>query len=323
MQRAIVLICAGLAVAPALTQAQGAAGYPSKPIRIVVPYPPGGGTDTLARSLAQRLTANVGQQVIVDNRGGAGGTIGMEIAAKAPPDGYTIALALTAQLAVNPSLYKRLPYDPIKDFEPITLLARGAYVLLVHPSVPAKSVKELIELARAHPGSIDYGSAGNGSGGHLAGELFKGMAHVEMQHVPYKGGSQATLDLLAGNVDVGFEPYVTSKPYVDSGRLRALGVTAANRIPGVDIPTIAEAALPGYDAGVWYAFVAPARTPGAIVSKLNTELLRAAAHPDFRALLAKGAIEPIGSTPEELGKFMQTELVKWAKIVKGAGITID
>jgi tripartite-type tricarboxylate transporter receptor subunit TctC len=323
MHRGIVLICAALAVTPPLAQAQGAAGFPSKPIRVVVPYPPGGGTDTLARALARQLTANLGQQVIVDNRGGAGGTIGMEIAAKAPADGHTIALALTAQLAVNPSLYKHLPYDPSKDFEPITLLARGAYVLLVHPSVPAKSVKALIELARAQPGTIDYASAGNGSGGHLAGELFKSMANVKMQHVPYKGGSQATVDLLAGNVDVGFEPYVTSKPYVDSGRLRALGVTAANRIPGVDIPTIAEAALPGYDAGVWYAFVAPARTPGAIVSKLNTELLRAAAHPDFRALLAKGAIEPIGSTPEELGKFMQTELVKWAKIVKGAGITID
>ncbi|HZN23255.1 MAG TPA: tripartite tricarboxylate transporter substrate binding protein [Burkholderiales bacterium] len=323
MQYSAGLLCAALSIVPALAQAQTAASFPSKPMRLIVPYPPGGGSDTIARPLVQRLGDSVKQQVVVDNRGGAGGNIGMELAAKSPPDGHTIVFALTAQLAVNPALYKKLPYDPIRDFEPITLLATGPYILVVHPSLPVKSVNELIALARARPGQITYASSGNGSGGHLANELLNSMAKVKMLHIPYKGGGPALVDLIAGNVQVLFSTWASGRPHIESGRIRALAVSTSKRLSGVDLPTVAEVALPGYDAGVWYAFLAPAGTPKEIVSKLNTEILRAAAHPEFKALLERSAIEPIGSTPEELRKFMKSELVKWARVVKEANVHVD
>ena len=323
MRITIALVSAVLSLAAAGTQAQSAANFPSKPIRLVIPYPPGGGTDTIGRPLAQRLGENLKQQVIFDNRGGAGGNIGMEIVAKAPPDGHTIVFALTAQLAVNPSLFKKLPYDPIKDFEPITLLATGPYILLVHPSLPVKSMKELIALARSKPNQITYASSGNGSGAHLANELLDSMAHVKMVHIPYKGGGPALVDLLAGNVQVFFATYATSKPHIESGRVRPLAVSTAKRLTGVDIPTVAEAGLPGYDAGVWYAFLAPAGTPKDILSKLHDGIVRALNHPDIKAVLARAAIEPIGSSPEELTKFMKSEIVKWAKVVKEANVQVD
>ena len=323
MRITTALVGAVLSLAAVGAQAQSAANFPSKPIRLVIPYPPGGGTDTIGRPLAQRLGENLKQQVIFDNRGGAGGNIGMEIVAKAPPDGHTIVFALTAQLAVNPSLFKKLPYDPIKDFEPITLLATGPYILIVHPSLPVKSVKELIALARSKPNQITYASSGNGSGAHLANELLDSMAHVKMVHIPYKGGGPALVDLLAGNVQVLFATYAASKPHIESGRVRALAVSTAKRLTGVDIPTVAEAALPGYDAGVWYAFLAPAGTPKDIVSKLHSEIVRALNHPDIKAVLARAAIEPIGSSPEELTRFMKSEIVKWAKVVKEANVRVD
>jgi tripartite-type tricarboxylate transporter receptor subunit TctC len=315
----LALLCAGYVPA----HAQDASGFPSKPLRLVIPYPPGGGTDTIGRPFAQRLTESLKQQVIVDNRGGAGGNIGMELVAKSPPDGYTLVLALTAQLAVNPSLYKKLPYDPLKDFEPISLLASGPYLLIVHPSLPAKSVKELIALARARPGQINYASSGNGSGGHLAATLLESMANIRMQHIPYKGGGPALVDLLAGNVQVLFATYATSRAHIEAGRVRALGVSTAKRMSGVDIPTIAEAGLPGYDAGVWYAILAPAGTPRDVVGKLNSEILRALRSPEVKSLLEKANIETIGSTPEELTKFMKSEIEKWAKVVKAAKVQID
>ena len=318
-----VLLLAAMSAMSGLAYSQGAANFPSKPIRLVLPYPPGGGSDTIARPLAQRLGENLKQQIIIDNRGGAGGNIGMEIAAKSPPDGHTIVFALTAQLAVNPGLYKKLPYDPIKDFEPITLLATGPYILIVHPSLPVKSVKELIALARSAPNHITYASSGNGSGGHLAAELMNSMARIKMLHIPYKGGGPALVDLLAGQVQVLFATYAVSKPFIDSGRVRALGVSTEKRLSGVEIPTIAEAALPGYDAGVWYAFLAPAGTPRDIVGKLNAEILRALNHPEIKSFLAKSSIEPIGSTPEELTKFMKAEIAKWAKVVKDADVRVD
>ena len=323
MRITTALVGAVLSLAAAGAHAQSAASFPSKPIRLVIPYPPGGGTDTIGRPLAQRLGENLKQQIIFDNRGGAGGNIGMEIVAKAAPDGHTIVLALTAQLAVNPSLFKKLPYDPIKDFEPITLLATGPYILIVHPSLPVKSVKELIALARSKPNQITYASSGNGSGAHLASELLDSMAHVKMVHIPYKGGGPALVDLLAGNVQVLFATYAASKPHIESGRVRALAVSTAKRLTGVNIPTVAEAALPGYDAGVWYAFLAPAGTPKDIVSKLHNEIVRALNHPDIKAVLARAAIEPVGSSPEELTKFMKAEIVKWAKVVKEAHVQVD
>lgn len=317
-----LLMCVTLsAIAPA--HAQTGAGFPAKPVRLVIPYPPGGGTDTIGRPLAQRVGENLKQQMIVDNRGGAGGNIGMELVAKAPPDGYTLVLALTAQLAVNPALYKKLPYDPVKDFEPISLLATGPYILIVHPSLPARSLKELIALARARPGQLSYASSGNGSGGHLAAALLEMMAGIKMLHVPYKGGGPALVDLLAGNVQVLFNTYATSKPHIDSGRVRALAVSTAKRLTGVDIPTIAELGLPGYDAGVWYAVLAPAGTPRDIITKLNSEFVRGLASAEMKSLLAKAAIEPIGSTPEELAKFMKDEIAKWGKVVREAKVHVD
>jgi tripartite-type tricarboxylate transporter receptor subunit TctC len=316
-----ILMLALMCVASIDAYAQ--ASFPGKPIRLVVPYPPGGGTDTIGRPLAQRLTENLKQQVIVDNRGGAGGNIGMEVVAKSPPDGYTLVLALTAQLAVNPSLFKKLPYDPIKDFEPVSLLATGPYILVVHPSLPAKSVKELIALTRARPGQLSYASSGNGSGGHLAAALLESMANIKMLHVPYKGGGPALVDLLAGNVQVLFATYATSKSHIESGRVRPLGVSTAQRLSGVDIPTIAETGLPGYDAGVWYAVLAPAGTPREIVAKLNAEIVRALRAPEVKGLLDKANIEIIGSTPEELTKFMKSEIAKWAKVVKSANVQVD
>lgn len=310
-------------IAGTSAHAQTAAAYPAKPVRILVPYPPGGGTDTVGRPLAQRLTENLRQQFIVDNRGGAGGNIGMEMAAKAPPDGYTIVLALTAQLAVNPGLYKKLPYDPIRDFESITLLGTGPYTLLVHPSLPVKSVKELIALARAKPGQVIYGSAGNGSGAHLANELLNSMAGVKMVHVPYKGGGPALVDLIAGNLQVLFSTYLSSKAYIDAGRVRALGLTTSKRLSGVDIPTIAEAGVPGYDAGVWYALLAPAGTPRDLVAKLNGEIIKAASHPEMKTLLARAGIEPINSTPEELTIFMKNEIAKWGRVIRDAKVQVD
>jgi tripartite-type tricarboxylate transporter receptor subunit TctC len=308
----------------AASPASGQQGYPSKPIRMVLPYPPGGGSDTIGRPLAQKLTESLGQQVVVENRGGANGNIGMEHAARAAPDGYTIVLALTAQLAVNPGLYARVPYDPVKDFAPITLLGTGTYILVVHPSLPVKSVKQLVALAKAQPGQIAYSSSGNGSGGHLAAELLNSMAGIKMLHVPYKGGGPALMDLIAGQVQVLFSTQLASWPHIQSGRIRALAVSTARRPASIpDLPTVAEAGLPGYDAGVWYGILAPAGTPREIIARLNAELVRALNLPDYRKFLLSNGIEPIGSPPEQLGQYIKTELVKWAKVVKDAGVRVD
>ncbi len=315
------MIAAALA---AVTPGIHAQSYPNKPIRLVMPYPPGGGSDTIARPLAQRLAAGLGQQVIVDNRGGASGNIGMEAAARAAPDGYTIVMALNAQLAVNPSLFKKLPYDPIKDFAPITLMANGPYILVVHSSLPVKSVKEFVALARKRPGKIAYASSGNGSGGHLAAAMLGSMTGIKMLHVPYKGGGPALVDFLAGNVQMLFLPYATGKGHIESGRIRALAVSTAKR-PAVipDLPTMAEAGVPGYDSGVWYAMLAPAGTPREIVDRLNREIGAALKQPDYAKMLFDGAIDPVGSTPEELVRYISTEIVKYAKVIKEAGVQVD
>jgi tripartite-type tricarboxylate transporter receptor subunit TctC len=308
------------AVAHGIVWAQG---YPNRAIRIVLPYPPGGGTDVMARVLAQKLIENLGQQVFVDNRGGASGNIGMELVAKSPPDGYTVGFALTAQFAVNPSLYAKLPYNPVKDYAPITLLATAPYVLLTHPSLPVKSVKELIALANARPGQITVASAGNGSGAHLALELMKSGARVDMVHVPYKGAGPALPDMIAGHVQAGFTTWASCSLHVKTGRLRALGVTTVKRSPAIpDLPAIAET-LPGYDSPVWYGVVAPAGTPREIVMKLNQEILRVLKTPEFRERLVADAIEPIGTPPEQFGVYIRSELVKWSKVVKEAQVKVD
>lgn len=322
--KSIIVAFSVVLAAQGTAWAETAEGYPSKPVRLVLPYPPGGGTDTIARPLAQRLSEHMGQQVVVENRGGAGGNIGMEAAARAAPDGYTIVMALTAQLAVNPSLYRKLPYDPIKDFAPITLFAEGPYILVVHPSLPVKSVKELIALARARPNEITVASSGNGSGGHLAAELLKSMTGIRMVHVPYKGGGPALVALLSGEIQVLFSTYASGRGHIESGRIRALAVSTAKR-PAVipDLPTVAEAGVPGYDSGVWYALLAPAGTPRAIVARLNTEIVRVLNEPQYRKMLFNAAITPIGSTPEALARYIRKETAKWAKVVEESGARID
>ncbi len=306
-------------VTPALAQA-----FPGKSIRWILPYPPGGGSDTIARPFARKLSENIGQQVIVDNRGGAGGNIGMEAAARAAPDGYTVVMGLTAQLAVNPALFTKIPYDPIRDFEPIMLLANGGYLLVAHPSLPAKTVTDLIAIARKRPGELLYASSGNGSGGHLASELFNVMAGVRITHVPYKGGGQAMVDTVAGQTQLLFTPPISSAGHVESGRLRAIAISTTKRLSSMPkLPTIAESGVPGYDSGVWYAMLAPRGTPQNIIARLHEEFRKVLGDSAIRGFLTKSGVEPDGGTPDELSKYMRSELAKWAKVIKAANITVD
>ena len=313
-----VLTMALLASLPAAAQ-----GYPNKPIRLVLPYPPGGGTDVIARPLAQKLAEYLGQQVIVDNRGGANGNIGMEFVAKSPPDGYTLLFALNGQYAINPGLYPKLPYDPVKDYAPISLLANAPYLLVVHPSLPARSVPEFLALVKARPGQLAYSSSGSGSGAHLCSEMLRSLAHVEMTHVPYKGAGPAIPDLIAGQVQLSFVTYTASGPHIKSGRLRALGVTTVKRSPALpDLPAIAET-VPGYDYAVWYGLSAPAGTSGEVVARLNSEVLRVLGSADFRNRITLEAVAPIGSTPEEFVAFIRSEIVRWGKVVRDSGAKVD
>ena len=317
----VVLLCVAGVTAWQPAHAQP---YPAKPIRLIIPYPPGGGVDSIMRPFAQHLSARLGQQIIIDNRGGAGGSIAMETTARAAPDGYTIVAAVTAQLAINPALYRKLPYDPIEDFAPITWFADGAYILVVHPSLPVKSVKEFVELARKRPNEITYASAGNGSGGHLAGALLSSMTGIKILHVPYKGGGPGQVALLSGEVQANFEVWASSGGLIKDGRIRALGVTTARRPKAIpDIPTIAEEGVPGYGSGVWYALLAPAGTPRAIIDRLNRETLAVLNNPEYIKRLVEQGIEPVGSTPEELAQYIKRELDKWAKVVKDTGARID
>jgi tripartite-type tricarboxylate transporter receptor subunit TctC len=320
-----VMIAAMLAATSPYVAAQvgSAPAYPDKVIRVVVPYSPGAGADLHARALAQKLTENLGQTVIVDNRAGANGTLAMEFVAKSAPDGYTLVYALPAQFAVNPALYPRLPYDPVRDFDPIMLVVSTPLVLFTHPSVPVKSIRELITLAKARGGKLVLASAGNGSAGHLCLEMFKTMAGIDILHVPYKGAAPSMIDLIAGHAQLSFLAWSTAGGYVKTGRLRALGVTSAKRATALpDLPSISET-LPGYDITNWYGVAGPTGIQKAIVAKLNTEILRALAAPDLRQAFEKEAIEPIGSTPQQFGDYIKSEIVKWGNLVKSSGMRID
>jgi tripartite-type tricarboxylate transporter receptor subunit TctC len=310
---AITVVCSG-----ALAQS-----FPSRPIRLVVPYPPGGGTDIVARALAQKVGENIGYNVIVENRPGANGNIGMEAVARSAPDGYTLVYALFAQYAVNPHLYPKLPYDPLKDFAPVALIVRSPYILVAHPALPVKSLKELIALAGARRGQLAYASAGHGSGANLSGELLKIMAKVDLVHVPYKGAGPALVDLVAGQVPLSFATWSSAGPYAKAGRLHALAVTTAKRVSVLpDLPAISEM-LPGYEMSVWYGIAAPAGTPRDIVARLNTEFVRALDAPDFRQRIAVDANEAIGGTPEQFGDYIKSELARWGRLVKEMGIRIE
>jgi tripartite-type tricarboxylate transporter receptor subunit TctC len=305
--------------------AVAAQGYPSKPIRLVVPYPPGGPLDIMARAIGQKLTEAWSQPVVVDNRAGAGGNIGADLVAKSPADGYTLLMGAVATHAINPTLYGKIPYDPVKDFSPVALVAQVPNILVVNPSVPAKNVKELIELARARPGTLNFGSGSTGSTGHLAGELFNTMAGVKMVHIPYKGGAPAMADLLAGQVQLMFDNLANALPNVKAGRLRALAVTTRARSPAVpDLPTIAESGLPGFDLTTWFGVMVPDGTPPEIVTKLNAEIVRALNAKDMRERLEKmGAEVPSQNTPEHFAAFIRSEAAKYAKVVKDSGAKVE
>ncbi len=318
-----IIRVAALLAAVVFACATHAQEFPTKVVRIVVPFPAGGGTDILSRALAQKLTESWKHQVIVENRPGAGANIGAEAVAKAAPDGYTLLMASTIH-SINPSLYPNLTYDPLKDFTPITLVAETAQVLVVHPSVAASDLKEFIALAKSRPGQLNYSSAGNGSQPHLAAELFKTMTGTQLVHVPYKGAPPAMTDLIAGHVALSFATSPTAVPNVKSGKVRALGVSSTRRIPSLpDVPTIAEAGVPGYEASGFFGLVGPAGLAAPIVEKINAAVVAIIKDPAMRKTLGEQGFEPVTNTPAEHAAFMRNEVAKWAKVAKESGAKID
>ena len=300
-----------------------AGNYPSKPVRLILPFPPGGGTDTLARIVGQKLGEDLGQTIVMDNRPGAGANIGADIAAHSPPDGYTLLVGNIAH-TINVTLYRKLSYNFVQDFAPITRLAATPNILVVHPSVPAKSVQELIALAKSRPGQLNYASSGSGSSSHLAGELFKNMTGVDLVQIPYKGGGPAVTSLIAGEAEVGFTTAPSVLQHVKAGRLRALAVTSAKRSAAApDLPTIAESGVPGYDANTWYGVLAPRGTPAAIIARLHDALVKIMQAPDILSRIAVHGYEPETDTPKEFAVYIKSEIAKWGKVVKAAGIRAD
>jgi len=300
--------------------AQSAGAYPNRPIRVIVPSAPGGGTDYTARTIAQRLSESLGQSVIVDNRPGAAGNIGVELATKSTPDGYTIVMPITS-FAMNPHLYKKLPFDTLNDLTPITLASMVPLYLVVHPALPAKNVSELVTLAKTKVGQLSYANSGNGTSAHLAGELFKKMAGVDLVSIPYKGGGPAVLDLIAGRVQVYFSTIPAALGQVQAGRLRGLAVTSAKRVSLMpDVPTVAESGLPGYEIVGWFGLFAPTGTPKPVIDKLNKELNDVLRLPDTQKRFASQGLVPGGGTPEELGKFLRAEIAKWGALIKEIGL---
>ena len=308
----------------ALADPAAAQQYPARPVRMLIGFPPGGGTDIVGRIVAQKLSENLGQQIVPENRGGATGMIAAELAAKAAPDGYTVMMAHISAMSILPSLYPKLTYDVARDFAPITLAAIGPNLLVVHPSLPVKNTRELIALAKARPGQLYYASPGSGSVQHLSAELFKLQAKVDMVHVPYKGSGPSLVDLIAGHVQLDFDSVPVVIGPARQGRLRALGVTSAKRsalLP--DIPTISEAGVPGFDMSTWWGLVAPAAVNKAVVAKLHAEAIKVLALPEVRERLGSVGAEPGGNTPEQFGAFIRAETAKYARIIKEANIKID
>jgi tripartite-type tricarboxylate transporter receptor subunit TctC len=318
MKSILVLLLCALAI-PAHAQS-----YPNKPVRMIVPYPPGGGNDTFGRLFAAKLGERTGQPFLVENRPGAGTMIGTEAAAKSAPDGYTILLSSIATHALSPNLYSRVPYDPIKDFAPITLLGIAPTVLVINQELPAKSLQELISLAKGKPGALAYASGGNGTPPHINAEVFKAVAGVDLLHVAYKGGGPALTDLIAGRVHVMLDTAASAMPHVRGGKLRALALSAPKRSAEYpELPTFAEAGLPQYDTNAWYSMHAPAGTPAEIVRRLNRELVAILKDPEILARFKQLSTDPVGNSPEAFGAFVKVELEKYARIIKAAGIKLD
>ena len=312
------------ALAAALPVTAWAAAFPDKPLRMVVPFPPGGAADLMARGLAQHLGTQLGQQVIIDNRGGAGGTVAAELVARAPADGYTLLFGTMGTQAINPALYSKLRYDPLKDFAPIALTHTTPRVLVVGPSLQVKSVAELVALARSKKGQLSYGSAGNGSSSHLSGALFESMAGVDLMHVPYKGSAPLLTDLLAGRVDATFDSYPVYEDHIKAGRVRALAVTSRHRMGALpQTPTIAESGLAGYEVSNWLGLLAPAGTPRDVVTALHAAVGKAMANGDMKRQLTSLGIEPSSSSPEDFAALIRSEIPKWALIVKASGAQVE
>ena len=317
--RSVLAICLALCAFEASAQA-----YPAKPIRMIVPYAPGGTTDILARAVGQKLTASLGQPVIVDSRPGASGMIGADAAAKAAPDGYTLLMAYTAEIAIMPGLMKKMAYDVHRDLAPVTLGAVTPMVLVVHPSLPSRTVKEFVALARSRPRELPYASAGNGSPAHLAFEWMQRAASISITHVPYKGAGPALIDLMGGHVVIYFSGMPPAMPHVRSAKLRALAVSTAKRSPAApDIPTVAEAGIPGFDVPTWFGVLVPAATPKEIVTRLNGAIAQALTAPDVREQMAREGAETSPTSPEAFGAFIRAETVKFGKIIKDSGVTLQ
>jgi tripartite-type tricarboxylate transporter receptor subunit TctC len=327
MKRRANTLLARIAVAAALAAAAAGAlaqEFPVRPVKLVVPQSAGGGADILARTIGQKLSEAWGQSVVVDNRPGAAGIIGTEAVAKAPADGYTLLMGAISTHAINKSLYAKLPYDPVKDFAPVTLVATAPLLVVGHPSVPAGSTRELIALAKAKPGQLFFGSAGSGNSTHLAGELFKTMANVDLVHVPYKGATPAETDLIGGQVSVMFTSILSGLPHAKAGKMKALAVTSARRSSiAPDLPTVAETGLPGYDVNPWYGVFAPAGTPRDVVAKIHRDVVRALQLPDVKQRFATLGAEPVGNTTEQFAAFVDAEIAKWAKVVGDSGARAD
>jgi tripartite-type tricarboxylate transporter receptor subunit TctC len=322
MHRRTFLSTAALAAAPGLGLAQG--GYPSRPIRLVVGFAPGGSADMAARLVAVGLSAELGQPVIVDNRTGAGGNIGSEAVVRAAPDGYTLLMAAAAQIVINPALYPKMGFNPLKDLAPVSLVQNEHNLMVVHPSVPARNLKEFIAYAKANPDKVTFASPGNGSPAHLAGELMNQMAGLKMVHVPYRGTGPALSDLLAGNVTLAIDNMPPYLPQVKSGKLRALGVASPERAKAApDIPTIAEAGLPGYAVSAWKGLMAPAGTPRPVIDRLHAAVVKILAAPDVQKRMTEMGAEPVGDTPAQFGAFLQAESRKWSALVKSTGTVLE
>lgn len=314
-------IAAALSLAVSAHAAEDGAKYPSKAIRFIVPFPPGGGNDTIARLVGQQMAVSMGQQIMVDNRPGAAGALGAQLAATSPADGYTIFLAGVGSHGLNPNLTKKPLYDPIKDFDAVSLIASAPLLVVVHPSLPVKSVKDLIALAKAKPGIINYASNGTGGSSHMAVELFDMLAGTRMMHIPYKGLSPALTDLLSGEVQVMFSSAVAMLPQVKAGRLRAIAMTGGKRSPAIpDIPTVAEAGVKGYETGSWYGVVVPAGTPKYAIDKLSSEIIRITKSPQITNKLVEEAVIPVGSTPAEFSAYIKSEIARWGKVIRQAKI---
>jgi tripartite-type tricarboxylate transporter receptor subunit TctC len=301
-----------------------AQAYPNKSIRLIVPFPPGGGNDVIARVIAQKLGERLGQQVVVDNKAGANGIVGLQALMAAPPDGYTLAVGAAGPMAVNPSLYDKLPYDPTKDFAPITNMVNYPLLLVTHPSVPVKTTQDVINLAKAKPGSLYFASPGSGNSGHLAGELFNNLAHVKTVHVPYKGQGPALTDLLSGHVQMLYSSIPSVIGQVKQGQLNAIAVGSAKRLASLpDVPTISESGVPGYEAYSWVGMLAPAKTPKDIVNKLNAEIVDILKQKDVAEKLNQQGALPVGDTPEQFGAYIKAEIDKWGAVVRSANIKAD